>query len=289
MLGFGYRCQTRVRVQGDMIGVARAGYCYGFCGGNIVYEGKGTQPWTEEEDKMLVDALLELHVSGKFVYADIESDYVKAVHKLMDPDKRHPDNFYSLNSISYRMVAIYTEFVIVQEMLVGTHMSGFSWDPEKLCVIADDQVWNEYLKILPCAAKFRTEPFPRYNKLHAIFVEDTSKGLQANGLGVKVEDVVPENQIIPCLEGKKVHDNGNASSFNRVKEIVSNKRKRTDGNDLNGDCVKSKVANQGINAVNDMMGKIATEMKDLPSLTLDERLVAMSVIGGSEPLTVMFD
>ncbi|PWA59852.1 hypothetical protein CTI12_AA387540 [Artemisia annua] len=164
-----------------------------------------------------------------------------------------------------------------------------------LCAVGDTSATmartkgRDPVRILPCAAKFRTEPFPRYNKLHAIFVEDTSKGLQANGLGVKVEDVVPENQIIPCLEGKKVHDNGNASSFNRVKEIVSNKRKRTDGNDLNGDCVKSKVANQGINAVNDMMGKIATEMKDLPSLTLDERLVAMSVIGGSEPLTVMFD
>lgn len=265
----------------DMTGVARAGYRYGFCGGNIVYEGKGTQPWTEEEDKMLVDALMGLHVSRKFVNADINSDYVKAVHQLMDPDKRHPDNFYSLNSIRYRMVGIYTEFDIVQKMLDGTHMSGFSWDPEKLCVIADDQVWAKYLKFHPCAAKFRTKPFPLYNKLHTIFVEDTTK--------VKVEDVVPENQIIPCLEGKEVHGSGNASSFNRDKEIVSSKRKRTEGNDLNGNRVESKVLNQGINAANDIMGKVASQIKDLPRLKLDERLLAMSVIGRSEPLSVMFD
>ena len=93
-----------------MAGVACAGYRYGFCGGNIVYEGKGTQPWTEEEDKMLVDALLELHVSGKFVHAHIESDYVNAVHQLIDPDKQYPDNFFSMNSLRHRMATIKDDF-----------------------------------------------------------------------------------------------------------------------------------------------------------------------------------
>ncbi|GKC84319.1 replication protein A 70 kDa DNA-binding subunit B, partial [Tanacetum coccineum] len=128
-----------------------------------------------------------------------------------------------------------------------------------------------------CNSKL-SKSFPQYNKLHTIFVKDTTKGLQANGVAVKVEDVVPENQIITC-----------ASSFNRNKEIVSSKRKRTQGNDLNGNHVESKVANQGINAVNDTMSKIETQMKDLPCLKLDERLMAMSVIGRSEPLSVMFD
>ncbi|PWA95653.1 hypothetical protein CTI12_AA046200 [Artemisia annua] len=238
------------------------------------------------------------------------------------------------------MMALYTEFDIVQKMLVGTHMSGFSWDPEKLCVIADDQVWDMYIKILPCAAQFRRKPFPQYNKLHSIFVKDTTKvedivqenqiipcleGKEVHGSAssfnrdkeiilpcaaqfrrkpfpqynklhsifvkdttkVKVEDIVQENQIIPCLEGKEVHDS--ASSFNRDKEIVSSKRNRTEGNDLNGNCVKSKVVNQGINAANDIMGKVASQIKDLPRLKLDERLLAMSVIGRSEPHSVMFD
>ena len=34
-------------------------------------------------------------------------------------------------------------------------------------------------------------------------------------------------------------------------------------------------------------GKVATQMKDLRGLTFDERLVAMSVIGSSEPLSVI--
>ncbi|GKD97996.1 hypothetical protein Tco_1381893, partial [Tanacetum coccineum] len=194
--------------------------------------GKGTQQWTEEEDKMLVDALLELHVSGKFVYAHIGSYYVNAVHQLMDPDKRHPDNFYSQNSIRHRM--------------------------------RDDRLWAEYLK-------------------------GTTKGSKADGLGVKAKDVVKENQIIPCLEDKELHFSENPSSFNGVQKSESSKRKRNEGDEVDDNCVESKVANHGSSAANDTMSKVVSQLKDLPRLTLDERLMAMSVIGRSEPLSVMFD
>ncbi|GJV01458.1 hypothetical protein Tco_1335027 [Tanacetum coccineum] len=117
--------------------------------------------------------------------------------------------------------------------VVTENGSGFTWDSEMSCVIAGDQVWDEYIKRFPFAAQFRTKPFPQ--------------------------------------------------------DSESNKRKRNDGNDLTQNHVESKVANQGINAANDTMSKVATQMKDLPRLTLDELLMAMSVIGMSEPLSVMFD
>ncbi|KAI7756576.1 hypothetical protein M8C21_009886 [Ambrosia artemisiifolia] len=50
-----------------------------------------------------------------------------------------------------------------------------------------------------------------------------------------------------------------------------------------------KTTEAGINAANDMMDKVMTQMGDLSGLTLDERLIAMSVIGRSAPLTKMFD
>nr|GEV36339.1 replication protein A 70 kDa DNA-binding subunit B [Tanacetum cinerariifolium] len=167
-------------------------------------------------------------------------------------------------------------------MLIGTYMSGFSWDPEKSRVIADD-------RIIPCAAKFRTKPFPQYNKLHTIFVKDTTKGSKADGLGVKAKDVVKENQIIPCLEDKELHFSENPSSLNGVQESESSKRKRNEGDEVDDNCVESKVANHGSSAANDTMSQVVSQMKDLPRLKLDERLMAMSVIGRSEPLSVMFD
>ena len=125
--------------------------------------------------------------------------------------------------------------------------------------------------------------------LGTIFVKDTTKGSKADGLGVKAKDMVKENQTIPCLEDKELHVSGNLSSFYGVQESESSKRKRNEGEEVGDNCVESKVANQGSNAVNDTMGKVASQIKDLPRLKLDERLLAMSVIGRSEPLFVMFD
>ncbi|GJV01459.1 hypothetical protein Tco_1335028 [Tanacetum coccineum] len=153
--------------------------------------------------------------------------------------------------------------------VVTENGSGFTWDSEMSCVIAGDQVWDEYIKRFPLAAQFRTKPFPQYYKLRAIFIRDITKPFQADDFKVKGKDIVEENH--------------------GVRDSESNKRKRNDGNDLTQNHVESKVANQGINAANDTMSKVATQMKDLPRLTLDELLMAMSVIGMSEPLSVMFD
>nr|GEW40215.1 protein kinase-like domain, phloem protein 2-like protein [Tanacetum cinerariifolium] len=230
---------------------------------------KGKEPWTEEEDKMLVDALLELHLSGKYVYAPFGSGYAAAVKRLMDKDRRHHENFYSLTSIKFRMHNIKNEFCLVHEMVTGLHRSGFSWDSETLCVIAGDQVWGEYIKRFPLAAQFRTKPFPQYYKLRAIFIRDTTTVLQGDGIIVKEEDIVEENH--------------------GIRESESNKCKRNDASDVIKNHVESKVANQGINAANDTMSKVATQIKGLPSLKLSARLMAMSVTGRSEPLSVMFD
>ncbi|GJR35492.1 hypothetical protein Tco_1211176 [Tanacetum coccineum] len=134
-----------------------------------------------------------------------------------------------------------------------------------------------------------TKRFPHYDKLRTIFLKDITKGSKADGLGVKAKDVVKENQIIPCLEDKELHVSENLSSFYGVQESESSKRKRNEGDEVGDNCMESKVANHGSNAVNDTMSKVASQMKDLLRLTLDERLMAMYVIGRSEPLSVMFD
>ncbi|GJY74324.1 hypothetical protein Tco_0478755 [Tanacetum coccineum] len=98
-------------------------------------------------------------------------------------------------------------------------------------------------------AQFRTRHhFSPLLQLRAIFIGDTTKRFQADDLKVKGEDIVEENQIILCLEGKELHVSGDASSFHGVRESESCKHKRNNGNNLIKNHVESKVANQGINA-----------------------------------------
>ena len=48
--------------------------------------GKNKRPWTSEEDAKLIDALMELHVTGKYSGADngFKPGYEKAVQALLD-------------------------------------------------------------------------------------------------------------------------------------------------------------------------------------------------------------
>ncbi|PWA95652.1 hypothetical protein CTI12_AA046190 [Artemisia annua] len=270
----------------------------------IIGGGKSKYVWSKEEDTLLVDALMKLHVSGQYVYADIEPEYFHAVQRLLGPE------WYSAKPIKIRMKYFKKHFNIVHDMLVGTHMSGFRWDPEKLCVIADDQVWEEYIKKHADAAQFRNQPFPHYDKLHTIFCKDIAKHHQADGLGGEDEGIVEENQLDPCLEAKDLHVSGNVSSFYGYRESVGgSKRKRDEHNGPRETCVESldvlkntienfgrvffenmeKVANQRINASNELMDKVMNQINDLYALTDAESLKAMSVIGRSASLFRMFD
>ena len=49
---------------------------------SILGGGKSKSFLTKKED-LLVDVLIKLHLSGEYVYADIEPEYVRTVQRLM--------------------------------------------------------------------------------------------------------------------------------------------------------------------------------------------------------------
>ncbi|GJZ63871.1 hypothetical protein Tco_0620292 [Tanacetum coccineum] len=122
------------------------------------------------------------------------------------------------------------------------------------------------------ATQFRTQPFPHYEKLHTIFCEDIAKHHQADGLRDEDEGIAKENEINSCLEAKDLHISGNVSSLYEYREKSL-----------------EDMANERINASNEMMDKVMSQMNDLYGLTEDECLKAMFVIGRSAPLFHMFD
>lgn len=104
--------------------------------------------WTRVQDEKLVDALMELHSSGKYKYdADngFKPGYFQAAQKLLDISL--PNSGFKETHIKSRLKKLKSNFCIVHEMLVDTDTSGFGWDPIKCCVIADDQVWEDYVQV----------------------------------------------------------------------------------------------------------------------------------------------
>ena len=112
--------------------------------------GRNKRPWTTHEDAKLIDALMDLHVSGKYSGADngFKPGYLKAVQQLLEVSLPN-SGLKAEPHIKSRMKTLKANFSIVYDMLVGTNTSGFGfrWDSETCCIDAEDQVWNEYIKV----------------------------------------------------------------------------------------------------------------------------------------------
>ncbi|KAA8525104.1 hypothetical protein F0562_007032 [Nyssa sinensis] len=72
---------------------------------------------------------------------------------------------------------------------------GFHWDDTRQMIVADDNIWDEYLKAHPEAKSLRTRSVPHYNNFCLIYGEESASQL------VKVADdttVLPLDYRDPC-------------------------------------------------------------------------------------------
>ncbi|GJX30995.1 hypothetical protein Tco_0240850 [Tanacetum coccineum] len=140
--------------------------------------GKNKRVWSAEEDAKLIDALLELHASGKYSSADngFKPGYDKAVQALLDVSL--PNGFKR------------------QDLLSG--MSGFGWDPEKCVLNAPHDVWADYIKEKKHAAPFKDKALPYYEKLCTVFGKNRATGARAEDLGD--DEIVQETPPVSPID-----------------------------------------------------------------------------------------
>ncbi|XP_047325990.1 uncharacterized protein At2g29880-like [Impatiens glandulifera] len=144
--------------------------------------------WSDEEDALLIQILLELHSTGKYkadrgfkpgLFQATEREFEQ---RMPGCGIRADPHIYS------RIKTLKTHFGTVYDMLYGS-TSGFGWDPIRKCVVADKHVWDSYLQSHKNAAPFKDKSFRYFDELAIIFGVD-----RANGNGavdyVRAEDDV---------------------------------------------------------------------------------------------------
>ncbi|KAL3532813.1 hypothetical protein ACH5RR_006334 [Cinchona calisaya] len=132
--------------------------------------------WSEEEDKKLVDALLELANTRKYnVDNGFKLGHYTAVEKMLSVSL--PDSKLKAEPhIASRMKTLKKHFNIVHDMLCGPNSSGFGYDDNNKYVNVKKPVWGDYLKSHKDAQKFKEKPFPYYSELCIVFGKDRAIG-----------------------------------------------------------------------------------------------------------------
>ncbi|PPD76842.1 hypothetical protein GOBAR_DD26243 [Gossypium barbadense] len=102
--------------------------------------------WVPEEDAALVSCMVDLHNVGTFnADTGFKAGYLNELEKMLE--KALPRAMLKARpNIESRIRCLKREWSVVYDMLNGQNNSGFGWDEHRQLVVAEDTVWESYVK-----------------------------------------------------------------------------------------------------------------------------------------------
>nr|KJB11808.1 hypothetical protein B456_002G1085002 [Gossypium raimondii] len=136
---------------------------------------RGTKrKWVPEEDAALVSCMVDLHNLGTFnADTGFKAGYLNELEKMLE--KALPNA------------------ILKAKPNIESRISGFGWDEHRQLVVAEDAVWDSYLKSHKEAAQFRHRTFPYYDQLTAIYARDRATGKDAQTAADVLEEINAED------------------------------------------------------------------------------------------------
>ncbi|KAK9164523.1 hypothetical protein Syun_005425 [Stephania yunnanensis] len=144
--------------------------------------------WTMYLSKILADLMVEQALIGN---KQKKSFSKKAWRYMLEEFHRKTGLKWDKDQLKNRYGVLRRHYTIVKSLL---EREDFTWDESRRMVVANDQVWDEYIKVHPDAEVIRTNGCPIYRQLCIIF-SDT----KANGNNENLNDLIDlerENSLL---------------------------------------------------------------------------------------------
>ncbi|KAA8547082.1 hypothetical protein F0562_003511 [Nyssa sinensis] len=143
--------------------------------------------WTKNEDEKLIEAMFHAVNTGNHrANNSFKPGFYNVVERELNV-KLPEVGIKAKPHIESRIKTMKRDFNIVYDMLYGPNTSGFGWDNDKKCVVAEPLVWEEYIKSNKGAAMFKNKSLPHFEELLIIFGKDRAIGRNAQTAADVVE------------------------------------------------------------------------------------------------------
>ncbi|PPD91178.1 hypothetical protein GOBAR_DD11873 [Gossypium barbadense] len=138
--------------------------------------------------------MVDLHNVGTFnADTGFKAGYLNELEKMLE--KALPRAMLKAKpNIESRIRCLKREWSVVYDMLNGQNNSGFGWDEHRQLVVAEDAVWESYVKSHKEASQFRHRSFPYYNQLTAIYARDRATEKDAQTAADVLEEIHAEDE-----------------------------------------------------------------------------------------------
>ncbi|KAK1389962.1 DNA-binding storekeeper protein-relatedtranscriptional regulator [Heracleum sosnowskyi] len=254
--------------------------------------GRNKRKWTEDEDEKLVEALMELVNTGNFKADNgFKPGYLTYLENSMQI-KLPNAGLKGKPHIESRIKTFKKDFTVVYDIRYGANSSGFGWNSEEHLVTAPRDVWIQYLKVHPKAAKWKSTHLPCFKELSIIFRKDRA----TENLAENLEDVAEE--LNTEVVGETLRDDIQPNPISD--ESTSKKRKKGNVESLLEAvyAASERMANQFeastkllIAAEEDMLLKkkqLNEELSKIPKLTILHKFQVAKRIAKDEDLMILF-
>ncbi|KAK8263476.1 hypothetical protein V6Z12_D12G045700 [Gossypium hirsutum] len=137
--------------------------------------------------------MVDLHNVGTFnADTGFKAGYLNELEKMLEKALSNT-MLKARPNIESRIRLLKRDWSIVYDMLNGQNNSGFGWDDHRQVVVAEDAVWDSYLKSHKEAGQFRHRSFPYYDQLTAIYAKDRATGKDAQTAADVLEEINAED------------------------------------------------------------------------------------------------
>ncbi|XP_014510263.1 uncharacterized protein LOC106769245 isoform X1 [Vigna radiata var. radiata] len=165
MAGINVRYQPVVLEANQRPGLARAEGLQGMH--SMVYQTRCSSDkekpkymvWTNEMDKCLTEVLAEQVKKGNKMDNMLKPAAFSGALKTLNEKY---GMYVTKGQIKNRLKTLRKQFGVLKELLA---QRGFMWDDTKKMVVADNSVWNDYIKMHPDARIFQAKSIENYDQL----------------------------------------------------------------------------------------------------------------------------
>ncbi|KAL0561094.1 hypothetical protein IC582_001512 [Cucumis melo] len=132
--------------------------------------------WTKEEEGTFVECLMELVSIGgwKSDNGTFRPGYLAQLVRMM-AEKLPGCQIRATTVIDCRIKTLKRIFQVIVEMR-GPAYSGFGWNDEEKCIIAEKELFDNWVRSYPVAKGVLNKPFPYYDELTYVFGRDRATG-----------------------------------------------------------------------------------------------------------------
>ncbi|KDP23537.1 hypothetical protein JCGZ_23370 [Jatropha curcas] len=126
--------------------------------------------WSPAMDRYLIDLLQDQALRGNKIGHELTTEaWIEMIGSFNERFGSHLEK----NILKNRYEHLRKQYSGINFLL---EQNGFSWDEHREMVIAEDYVWDSFIKVHPDARSYRNKSVPSYHKLCVIFGEESSNG-----------------------------------------------------------------------------------------------------------------